>query len=63
MKNSQKSIAAYFVNGGSLTVLLALDYFGTTELRRVVSRLKKQGLNIKSESVKGQTYHRYYIGK
>lgn len=57
----QEDIAKHFQEGGSLTVLEALRLYHSTELRRIVSRLKKQGLNIISEPVKGQNYHRYKI--
>lgn len=45
----QRQILAYFIGGGSLTVKKAWQLFGTTELRKVVSRLKDKGYPISSE--------------
>ena len=47
----QRQIAAYFRKGGRLTVKRAWDMFGTTELRRIVSRLRKGGMDIVSRWV------------
>jgi hypothetical protein len=57
----QNEILKHFQRGDSLTVLEALKLYHTTELRRVVSRLKKQGFNIISEPVKGQNYNKYEL--
>lgn len=42
----QKSVAAYLKEGKSLTVLECWVLFKTTELRRIVSRLKREGMAI-----------------
>jgi hypothetical protein len=44
----QRKILAYFKEGGRLTVNKALHLFCTTELRKVVSRLRRAGHNIAS---------------
>lgn len=45
----QKRILAYFKEGGRLTVNKALYMFSTTELRKIVSRLRQAGHNITSQ--------------
>jgi len=45
----QAAILAYFLRGKSLTVLQAIKQFHTTELRKVVCRLKNRGHNIVSD--------------
>ena len=47
----QNQILAYFKQGGELTVNTALSMFRTTELRKIVSRLRKMGHNIKDRWV------------
>lgn len=42
-------IKAYFESGGRLTVQKAFRLFHTTELRKVVSRLRRRGYDIRSE--------------
>ena len=49
MDDPQRQILAYFIGGGSLTVKKAWKMFGTTELRKVVSRLRRRGYPISSE--------------
>lgn len=44
----QREILRYFLLGGRLTVQKALRKFGTTELRKIVSRLKRKGFDISS---------------
>ena len=51
----QRQIAAYFRKGGRLTVKRAWYMFGTTELRRIVSRLRKGGMDIVSRWVSIET--------
>lgn len=64
-KNQTKvgQIRAALLRGERLTVLTALRNYGTTELRHVISDLKKEGLDIKSEWVKhSEPIHKiYYI--
>ncbi len=59
-----EQIKQYFLDGGVLTVKSALLKFGTTELRRVVSRLRKQGMDIASEKINHlyeKGYHKEYF--
>ena len=44
----QREILRYFLLGGRLTVQKAFRKFGTTELRKIVSRLKRKGFDISS---------------
>lgn len=44
----QTQILAYLRGGDRLTVKRAWKMFGTTELRKVVSRLKRKGFDISS---------------
>lgn len=43
----QTKILAYLKQGGRLTVQKAIHLFSTTELRRIVSRLRKRGYPIR----------------
>lgn len=61
MKTPQQQVLEHFERGGSLTVLECLRLYHTTELRRIVSRLK-QTCNIVSEPVDGESYRRYRMG-
>lgn len=45
----QREILRYFLLGGRLTVQKAFRKFGTTELRKIVSRLKRKGYSIGSK--------------
>lgn len=49
----QEGIKKCFEMGGKLSVQDAFRRFHTTELRKIVCRLKKAGLNIVSEYKKG----------
>lgn len=55
----------HLLKGKTVTVLQALKMWRTTELRVYVSRLIKDGYNVKSEKIKdkrtGKTYSRYFI--
>lgn len=51
----QAKIKAYLMKGGRLTVLRALRIFGTTELRRIVSRLRKEGITIAADRLEVET--------
>lgn len=42
-RKPQALVLAYFIRGGTLTVCKALSKFGTTELRRIVTRLRRKG--------------------
>lgn len=65
-QSPQERILAAFTRGGRLTVITAIQY-GTTELRKVVSRLNEYaraadlGYYIKSEPVQGANHHVYYL--
>lgn len=48
-RNPQKEILSYLLAGGRLTVQKAWRMFHTTELRRIVSRLKRKGHPIVDE--------------
>lgn len=45
----KRDILAYFLSGGRLTVNKAIRLFHTTELRKVVSRLRKEGWDIRAD--------------
>ena len=42
-RSPQREILAYLLAGGRLTVQKASRMFGTTELRKIVSRLRRRG--------------------
>ena len=46
MNDPQNKILAYLKQGGRLTVQKAIRLFSTTELRRIISRLRKMGYPI-----------------
>lgn len=48
-RNPQREILSYMLKGGRLTVQKAWRKFNTTELRRIVSRLKRKGYSIVDE--------------
>lgn len=48
MINIQKDILTYLKQGGRLTVKTAIMMFSTTELRKIVSRLRELGHRIGS---------------
>ena len=61
-------IRAYFLNGGKLTVNTALSMFHTTELRKIVSRLRREGYDIRSNRMCDEKslgrkvyYNEYYL--
>lgn len=51
----QRDILAYFQQGGRLTVIRAIQMFHTTELRRIVCRLRKMGYPIVSKQMSDTT--------
>lgn len=59
----QEGIKKCFEMGGRLTVKTALLRFGTTELRKIVCRLKRAGYNIVSEYIeeKGNRFKQYWL--
>lgn len=64
----QRDILAYFQQGGRLTVQKDFRMFHTTELRKIVSRLRRSGHNIASKAMKDETedgrkvtYNEYFL--
>ena len=64
----KRDILAYLQSGGRLTVNKALRLFHTTELRKIVSRLRKEGWTIcadkrqdETEDGRKVTYNEYYL--
>jgi hypothetical protein len=64
----KRDILAYLQSGGRLTVNKAIRLFHTTELRKVVSRLRREGWIIaadrrhdKTEDGRAVTYNEYYL--
>lgn len=64
----QRDILAYFQQGGRLTVQKAFRKFHTTELRKIVSRLRRSGHNIASKAMNDETedgrkvtYNEYFL--
>lgn len=64
----QRDILAYLQSGGRLTVNKAQRLFHTTELRKVISRLRKSGWaicsdrrNDKTEDGRKVTFNEYYL--
>lgn len=58
----QAAIQKHFLSGRSLTVLQALKQYHTTELRKIVCRLKNKGLVIHSDwfQVEGKNKYKVY---
>lgn len=67
MSNPQHDILQHYLNGGSLTVMECLRRFGTTELRRVNSRIKgdlaARGYRLESMRMPEQNHKRYWVVK
>lgn len=68
MSTPQSQILSYLSQGGRLTTRKAAQLFYTTELRSVVSRLRKRGHVILSERKSAETidgrdtwYNEYYM--
>ena len=64
----QSKILAYFKSGGRLTVRKAERLYQTTELRRIISRLRKMGYSICSNKQRAVTedgrptqFNEYYM--
>jgi len=55
----QADVLRHFQQGGTLTVFECWQMFHTSELRRVVSRLRKAGYAIIGQKEDGCTYKRY----
>jgi transcription initiation factor IIE alpha subunit len=64
----KRDILAYLQSGGRLTVNKAIRLFHTTELRKIVSRLRREGWvicadkrNDTTEDGRRVTYNEYYL--
>lgn len=55
MEQPQRNVLAYLLKGGELTVQTALRKFHTTELRKIVCRLKRKGHDIRTRWVQDAT--------
>lgn len=51
--NKQEAIEAYMLLGAPITVAKAYSFFRTTELRKVISRMRKKGFVILHEDIEG----------
>ena len=60
-KNPQAIILSAFESGMVLTVKQAWRIAGTTELRRIVSRLKRAGYPIRWYKKPGEDFKHYYM--
>lgn len=64
MKTQKENIKDWLVSGKPLTGLMAVQLFGCTNLSRVITRLKKEGLLIKSEYAtngSGHAFKKYFV--
>jgi hypothetical protein len=64
----KSDVLAYLLKGGKLTVQRAYRLFHTTELRKIVSRLRREGWTIcaerihdKTEDGRKVTFNEYYL--
>ena len=64
----KRDILAYLQSGGRLTVNKAIKLFHTTELRKIVSRLRREGWTIcadrrqdETEDGRKVTFNEYYL--
>jgi len=60
-EEKQKAILLAFQNGQHLTTQICYSRFHTTELRKVICRLKKMGYNILSYRREGENFNHYYL--
>lgn len=60
-RNPRDIILSAFESGIVLTVKQAWRMAGTTELRRIVSRLKRQGYDIRTFTKTGENFNHYYL--
>ena len=63
MKHNQQRIRSLLEKGKRLTVVSVLRIVGTIELRVYISKLRREGLNIKGDWTKrnGKKFKIYYI--
>ena len=57
----QRCVLTALLNGHHLTTQRCFRQFGTTELRRIVSRLRKRGYDIRSFRRAGENFKTYYL--
>jgi ACT domain-containing protein len=60
-EEKQRAILMAFQNGAHLTVQICFRMYHTTELRKVVTRLRRQGYNIVGEKLDGKNYKTYWL--
>ena len=66
MDTPQKQVLEYLKTGKDLTVCSCRELFHTTELRRIVSRLRQDGHNITgfmTKDLDGHRFKRYFLLK
>lgn len=59
-EEKQRAVLQALQNGQHLTVQICFRLFGTTELRRIVSRLRKK-FDIRSYRLEGENFLHYYL--
>lgn len=65
VETNKSRVKQAFIDGCRLTVLTAIS-FGTIDLRKYVSMLKKEGMDIKAEPTsngKNKRFNVYYLSK
>lgn len=61
MDDKQGAVLDHFQRGGEITVLTCWRQYHTSELRRIVSRLRQAGHQIVGEKMNGDTYKTYRL--
>lgn len=59
--DKQGAVLEHFKRGGELTVLTCWRQYGTTEMRRIVSRLRQLGYPIEGKKLNGDIYKTYRL--
>lgn len=59
----QKNVKRHLEAGLSITVQQCLKLYHTTELRRIISRLRKRGMNIEASWFGNREYYVYKMAK
>lgn len=62
-KEPQKRVKEHLLRGMSITVRQCWKLYGTSECRRIVSRLKKQGMDIGGDWYGKREYFIYKLNK
>lgn len=57
----QQAVLLALQNGQHLTTQICYRHFGTTELRKVVCRLRDKGYDIRSYRNDGENYKHYFL--